>query len=166
MEIYIWHEIFESFIWWFTMFSGSCQAEFDHPWVRQLWWLLSVHASAQQFMKYVNWAYPLEVIWWNPLKIVLKWEKNRYKNVLSIVITIVKLPHKSRFLIGFFMDVRAKGHMVLFNFFPPFRLTPAVTITHQTLATKITKQFSVFSNFEKNEVFFPLYQTRIHVAAK
>ena len=92
--------------------------------------------------------------------------KNRYKNVLSIVITIVKLPHKSRFLIGFFMDVRAKGHMVLFNFFPPFRLTPAVTITHQTLATKVTKQISVFSNFEKNEVFFPLYQTRIHVAAK
>ena len=42
----LWHEIFESFIWWFPMFSGYCQAEFDHPWVRQLWWLLSVHASA------------------------------------------------------------------------------------------------------------------------
>ena len=92
--------------------------------------------------------------------------KNRYKNVLSNVITIVKLPHESRFFINFFMDVRAKGHMMLFNFFPPFRFTPAVTITHQTLATKVTKQFSVFSNFEKNVVFFPLYQTRIHVAAK
>ena len=69
----------------------------------------------------------------------LQMRKKRYKNVLSIVISIVKLPHKSRFLISFFMDVRAKGHMVLFNFFPPFRLTRAVTITHQTLATKITK---------------------------
>ena len=148
------------------MFSGFCQAEFDHPKVRQLWWWLSVHASAQQFMKYVNWAYPLEVISWNPLKIVLKWGKNCYKNVSSNVIDIVKLPHKSRFLIGFFMDVRAKGPMMWFNFFSPFRLTPAVTNNHQTLATKITKQFSFFSNFEKNEVFFSLYQTRFDVAAK
>ena len=33
----IWHEIFECFIWWFAMFSGSYQAEIDHLWVRQLW---------------------------------------------------------------------------------------------------------------------------------
>ena len=66
----------------------------------------------------------------------------------------------------FFMDVRAKGPMMWFNFFSPFRLTPAVTNNHQTLATKITKQFSVFSNFEKNEVFLSLKSTRFDVAAK
>ena len=147
-------------------FAAHIKLKFDYSWVCQLWGLLSVNASAQRFIEYVYWAHPLEVNWWDPLKIVLKWGKNCYKNVSSNVIDIVKLPHKSRFLIGFFMDVRAKGPMMWFNFFSPFQLTPAVTNNHQTLATKITKQFSVFSNFEKNEVFFPLYQTRIHVAAK
>ena len=68
-------------------------------------------------------------------------KKPLQKCFVQCFVTIVKLPHESRFLIDFFMDVRAKGHVMLLNFFPPFRFTPAVTITHQTLATKITKQF-------------------------
>ena len=42
-------------------FAAHIKLKFDYSWVCQLWWLLSVNASAQRFIEYVYWAHPLEV---------------------------------------------------------------------------------------------------------
>ena len=63
------------------------------------------------------------------------------------------------------MNPREKGYVMMFKLFPSCPSILAVIVSHTTHAIQFTQQLSVFLNFEKNQVFFPLHLTKSDVAA-